>query len=304
MLEKVDTTLSLTEKEYWHRIGEAQLRLHILQRQLYQTGKAGCIVMLEGWDAAGKGGAIKRITETLDPRGFEVVAFAAPKGEDKAHHYMWRFWKHVPPKGRMVIFDRSHYGRVLVERVEGFCSEEEWRRSYREINEWEGHLLSSGCLVVKFWLHISQEEQLRRFRSRERDPYRRYKLTEEDWRNRARFKDYEEAVEQMLQRTSTPLAPWSVIEADDKWWARVKIVETIVGRLEEVLGKVEIPGGNGKPGGKKPGGKKKGGKKAGKKAPKPKAAKRKPAAKRPAKRKAAKTTAKRKPAARAKARAR
>jgi polyphosphate kinase 2 (PPK2 family) len=155
----------------------------------------------------------------------------------------------------MVIFDRSHYGRVLVERVEGFCSEEEWRRAYREINEWEGHLLSGGCQVIKFWLHISQEEQLRRFRSRERDPYRQYKLTEEDWRNRARWKEYEEAVEQMLQRTSTPLAPWTVVEADDKSWARVKIVETIVDRLEDVLGKAKVPDVDGKKGKKRKGGK-------------------------------------------------
>ncbi len=243
MLEKIDTTLALTDKEYWRRIGEAQVRLHLLQREMYQSRKCSALVMLEGWDAAGKGGAIKRITETLDPRGFEVVAFAAPRGDEKTHHYLWRFWKQVPPRGRMVVFDRSHYGRVLVERVEGFCSDEEWRRAYREINEWEGHLLSSDCLVMKFWLHISQEEQLRRFRSRERDPYRQYKLTEEDWRNRARWNDYGEAVEQMLQRTSTPLAPWTVVEADDKSWARVKIVETIVARLEDVLGKVKVPGG-------------------------------------------------------------
>ena len=177
MLEKIDTNLALTEKEYWRRIGEEQLRLHLLQRKLFQTREASAVVFMEGWDAAGKGGAIKRVTETLDPRGFEVVAFAAPKGDEKTHHYMWRFWKNVPPLGRMAIFDRTHYGRVMVERCEGYCSEDEWRRAYREINEWEGHLLSSNCLVIKFWLHISQDEQLRRFRSRERDPYRQYKLT-------------------------------------------------------------------------------------------------------------------------------
>jgi len=240
VLEKIDTTLALTEKEYWRRISEEQLRLHTLQRKMFQTHKCAALVMLEGWDAAGKGGAIKRITETLDPRGFEVLAFAAPKGEDKTHHYQWRFWKHVPPHGQMAIFDRTHYGRVLVERLEGFCSEEEWRRAYREINEWEGHLLSSGCLVIKFWLHLSKDEQLRRFKSRERDPYRRYKLTEEDWRNRARWKDYEEAVEQMLQKTSTPLAPWTVVEANDKYWARVKCVKTIADKLEEILGPAEV----------------------------------------------------------------
>jgi polyphosphate kinase 2 (PPK2 family) len=239
MLEKVDLGLALAEKEYWRRIGEEQLRLHMLQRRMFQSGKCAALVMLEGWDAAGKGGAIKRVTETLDPRGYEVVAYAAPHGDEKTHHYLWRFWKNVPPRGRMSIYDRTHYGRVLVERCEGFCSEEEWRRAYREINEWEGHLLSSGCLVMKFWLHLSKEEQLRRFKSRERDPFRQYKLTEEDWRNRARWKDYEEAVEQMLQKTSTPLAPWTVVEANDKYWARVKIVKTIADRLEEILGPAE-----------------------------------------------------------------
>lgn len=274
MLEKSDMNVALTDKEYWRRIGEEQLRLHLLQRKLFQTRKAACVAFMEGWDAAGKGGAIKRVTETLDPRGFEVVAFAAPKGDEKTHHYMWRFWKNVPPLGRLSIFDRTHYGRVLVERVEGFCSEEEWRRAYREINEWEGHLLSSGCIVVKFWLHITQDEQLRRFRSRERDPYRRFKLTEEDWRNRARFKEYEEAVEHMLQRTSTPLAPWTVVEANDKYWARVKIVKTLADRLEEVLGKVDIPK-NGKKGKKKDkkDKKEKEGKKAKKKDGEPKAEK-------------------------------
>lgn len=269
MLETIDTSLRLTEEEYWRQIGHEQLRLHLLQRRLFQTRKAAALVFLEGWDAAGKGGAIKRITETLDPRGYEVVAFAAPKGEEKAHHYMWRFWRNVPPHGRMGIFDRTHYGRVLVERVEGFCSQDEWRRAFREINEWEGHLLGSDCLVIKFWLHISKDEQLNRFKSRERDPYRQYKLTEEDWRNRARWDEYAEAVEQMLQRTSTALAPWTVVEANDKWWARVKIVRTIADRLEAVLGRPEMPaetGGDGGKGGRKSGMKdgKKGGKKDGK----------------------------------------
>ncbi len=250
MLEIFDIGPAPTEKEYWRRIAEEQLRLHTLQRRMFQDRKAGALVMLEGWDAAGKGGAIKRLTETLDPRGFEVVAFAAPRGDEKTHHYMWRFWKSVPPLGRMAIFDRTHYGRVMVERCEGFCSEDEWRRAYREINEWEGHLLGSGCIVVKFWIHLSKDEQLRRFKGRERDPYRRYKLTEEDWRNRARWKEYEEAVEQMLQKTSTPLAPWTVVEGNDKFWARVKIVKTVADRLEEVLGPSE-DGKKGKKKGKK-----------------------------------------------------
>jgi len=255
MLERCDMTLKLTERQYERRMGEEQLRLHLMQRRLFRTRKASCIVFLEGWDAAGKGGAIKRIAASIDPRGYQVVAFAAPHGDEKTHHYLWRFWKHVPARGRMAIFDRSHYGRVLVERVEGFCSQEEWRRAYREINEWEGQLLSSRCAVIKFWLHITPDEQLRRFRSRERDPYRQFKLTEEDWRNRARSKEYTEAVEHMLQKTSTPLAPWTVVEANDKYWARVKIVKTIADRLEEALGNADAPG-EGKKKGKKSKGRK------------------------------------------------
>ena len=261
MLEKIDTSLALTEKEYWRRISEEQLRLHTLQRKMFQTRNCSALVLLEGWDAAGKGGAIKRLTALMDPRGYQVWPISAPRDAEPRHHYQWRFWRHVPPHGRMAIYDRTHYGRVLVERVEGFCSEEEWRRGYREINEWEGHLLSSGCIVIKFWLHLSKDEQLRRFKSRERDPYRRYKLTEEDWRNRARWKDYEEAVEQMLQKTSTPMAPWTVVEANDKYWARVKCVKTIADKLEEILGPAEV--GKAKKDGKDGKGKKKGKKKKG-----------------------------------------
>jgi len=235
MLEKVDVTRALTEKEYWKRIGEEQVRLRSLQQKAYQSGRLGLLSGMEGWDAAGKGGAIKRITEVLDPRGFEVFTFAAPKGDEKTHHYLWRFWKCIPPLGRIAVFDRTHYGRVLVERVEGFCSQEEWKRAFREINEWESQLVHSGCAVVKMWLHISKDEQLRRFKSRERDPFRRYKLTEEDWRNRAKWTPYQEAVDEMLEKTSTTYAPWTVVEANDKWWARVKVVKTIADRLEEGL---------------------------------------------------------------------
>src|SRR5262245_36305893 len=193
------------------------------------------LAVVEGWDAAGKGGASKRVTETLEPRGDTASSFSAPRGEEKTHHYLWRFWRTLPRAGHLGIFDRSYYGRVLVERVEGFCSEEEWRRAYQEINEFEAHQASFGMVIQKFWLHISKEEQLRRFRDRERDPFRSYKLTREDWRNRARWGQYMAAVEEMLARTSTSYAPWTVVEANDKYYARVKVLRTLTEALEKAL---------------------------------------------------------------------
>ncbi len=193
------------------------------------------LCVFEGWDAAGKGGAIKRLTEILDPRGFSVCSFGGPRGEEKTHHYLWRFWQNLPRAGHLTILDRSYYGRVLVERVEGFCNEDEWRRAYREISELESHQCSFGMVICKFWLHISREEQLRRFKSRELDPFRSYKLTEEDWRNRAKWDAYREAVEEMVQRTSTPYAPWTVVEAQDKHYARVKVLRTVADAVENSL---------------------------------------------------------------------
>jgi polyphosphate kinase 2 (PPK2 family) len=193
------------------------------------------LAVFEGWDAAGKGGVIKRITETLEPRGYTVSSFSAPRGEEKSHHYLWRFWRALPRAGHLGIFDRSYYGRVLVERVEGFCSIDEWRRAYREINEFEAQQASFGMIIHKFWLHISREEQLRRFRARENDPFRSYKLTPEDWRNRARWSQYLEAAEEMLARTSTPYAPWTVVEANDKFYARVRVVKTLADAVDKAL---------------------------------------------------------------------
>jgi polyphosphate kinase 2 (PPK2 family) len=216
-------------------VGEQQLRLRRLHFRIYRK-QVPCLAVFEGWDAAGKGGAIKRITETLEPRGYTVSSFAAPRGEEKAHHYQWRFWRALPRTGHLGIWDRSHYGRVLVERVEGFCSEAEWRRAYREINEFEAHQASLGMVIAKFWLHVSKEEQLRRFKARERDPFRSYKLTEEDWRNRARWGEYEAAVEEMLAHTSTRAARWTVVEADDKYWARVKVLRTLADAIQKALG--------------------------------------------------------------------
>ena len=234
MLERVDTNKQLGEKEYRKELGQVQVRLRDLEFEVFRE-QVPVLCMFEGWDAAGKGGAIKRVTENLDPRGFTVSSFAAPQGEQKTHHYQWRFWKALPRTGHIAIFDRSYYGRVLVERVEGFCSEEEWKRAYREINECESQLRSFGMVICKFWLHFTLEEQLRRFKARERDPFRSYKLTEEDWRNRAKWNDYWQAVEEMLERTSTAAAPWTVVEAKDKFYARVKVLKTIVRAIEEEL---------------------------------------------------------------------
>jgi polyphosphate kinase 2 (PPK2 family) len=234
MLESVDLTRRLGEKAYWKKVGEQQIRLRKLHFRMYEE-RVPALALFEGWDAAGKGGAIKRITETLEPRGYTVSSFAAPRGEEKTHHYLWRFWRALPRAGHLGIFDRSYYGRVLVERVEGFCSENEWKRAFREINEFEAQQRSFGMVITKFWLHVSKTEQLRRFKERERDPFRAYKLTEEDWRNRARWDAYQEAIEEMLARTSTADAPWTVVEADDKYHARVKVVSTLADAIEKAV---------------------------------------------------------------------
>ncbi len=234
MLERIDTAKRLHEKEYRKELAVAQVRMRDLEFKVFRR-RLPVLCVFEGWDAAGKGGAIKRVTECLDPRGYQVSSFAAPQGEQKSHHYLWRFWRVLPPAGQLAIFDRSYYGRVLVERVEKFISEVEWKRAYREINEFEAHQRSSGMVICKFWLHITRQEQLRRFKSRECDPFRSYKLTEEDWRNRAKWKDYTAAVEQMLERTSTATAPWTVVEANDKYYARVKVLKTLARTVEDSL---------------------------------------------------------------------
>ena len=234
MLENVDLGKKLSEKQYWKRIARQQVRLRQLQFKLYDK-QVPVLALFEGWDAAGKGGAIKRISETLEPRGYTVSSFSAPRGEEKTHHYLWRFWRVLPRAGHLGIFDRTYYGRVLVERVEGLLSEDEWRRAYREINEFEAHQRSFGMVLVKFWVHISKDEQLRRFKDRERDPFRSYKLTGEDWRNRAKWDAYSEAIEEMLARTSTAHAPWTIVEANDKYHARVKVVKTLADAIEKAL---------------------------------------------------------------------
>lgn len=236
MLETIDLSKQLSRDQYNEELLRYQVMLRQLAYQLYVQQRT-LIIVYEGWDAGGKGGSIKRVLEKLDPRGYQVYAISAPEGEDKHHHYLWRFWRRlVPPEEKQVlIFDRSWYGRVMVERVEGFCTESAWRRAYREINEFERQLADSGMIIVKFWLHISDEEQLERFNSRKENPYKSWKLTDEDWRNRAKTAEYLQAVEDMLRRTSTVTAPWTIVEGNDKLYARVKTLRVLVDILQKEL---------------------------------------------------------------------
>jgi polyphosphate:AMP phosphotransferase len=234
-LDHVDLSLSLTAEEYDGRLKKAQTKLRELEHQIYRR-RVPVIIAYEGWDAAGKGGNIRRLTQNLDPRGYEVVPIAAPNDLEKAHHYLWRFWAQLPKAGHIAIFDRTWYGRVLVERVEGFCTEAQWRRAYREINAMEQQLVHFGTVMLKFWLHIDSDEQLRRFREREEKPHKLWKITDEDWRNRARLDRYHDAVEEMLYRTSTPYAPWTIVESNCKWYARVKVLETVCEAIRQRLG--------------------------------------------------------------------
>ena len=236
MLHTIDLTKSLTKEEYIRDLIRHQLQLRALAYQLY-VQKRPLLIVYEGWDAGGKGGNIKRITEKLDPRGYEVFPIAAPQGEDKTHHYLYRFWRRLKPpdEKQVLIFDRSWYGRVLVERLEGFCTEEQWKRAYREINEFERQLVDFGTILVKFWIQISRDEQLRRFEARQEIPYKAWKLTDEDWRNRGKWDHYEEAINDMLLKTSTLTAPWTIVEGNCKWYARVKALKTLVDVLSREL---------------------------------------------------------------------
>ncbi len=239
ILQRVDLSLKLDEKTYSRSLKRYQARLHLLGYEAYRKERP-IVLLFEGWDAAGKGGAIQRVTEELDPRSYVVHAIAAPIGEDKIHHYLYRFWRRLPSRGQIAIFDRSWYGRVLVERVEGFARMEEWQRAYAEINEFERQLVEFGMIVCKFWVHISPEEQMQRFEERQSVPYKSWKLTDEDWRNREKWPLYEEAANEMLQRTSTPAAPWTIIESEDKRYGRVKVLNTVVQRLEAELGTIKL----------------------------------------------------------------
>jgi len=234
MLETLDLGKSLTKQEYVKDLVRYQVALHALGYQVY-VQKRPVIIVYEGSDAGGKGGNIKRVTEKLDPRGYTVHPIAAPQGEDKTHHYLWRFWRRLPERGQIAIFDRSWYGRVMVERIEGFCTEEEWKRAYREINHFERQLVDFGTILFKFYIHISEEEQLLRFKDREQTAYKAWKLTAEDWRNRAQWSEYVEAVNEMFLRTSTLTAPWTVVEGNCKWHARIKVLKTLVEGLSHEL---------------------------------------------------------------------
>ena len=235
MLETLDLTRTLTREAYVREVTRRQIQLRELGYQVYLQ-KRPVMILFEGWDAAGKGGAIKSITEKLDPRGYVVYPIAAPQGEDKTRHYLYRFWRRLPERGQIAIFDRSWYGRVLVERVEGFAPEDAWKRAYKEINSFERQVRDFGTILAKFWIHISREEQLRRFEERKGIGYKAWKLTDEDWRNRKKWSVYEEAVEEMLVKTSTRSAPWSLVEGNDKYWARTRVLSRMVEILSKELG--------------------------------------------------------------------
>jgi polyphosphate kinase 2 (PPK2 family) len=239
-LSKLDLSRKLSRTEEAERLEAASHRLLALRLRLggltgpQRLGPPVC-VLFEGWDASGKGGAIKRLVAPLDPRHVRVAQFAAPTYDEKRHHFLHRFWPALPGWGGMAVLDRSWYGRVLVERVEGFATKEQWKRAYGEICDMERTLAAEGMVLIKFWLHVSDEEQLRRFEDRARDPLKSWKLTEDDWRNRARRPDYEVAVEEMVERTSTKVAPWHLVPADSKRYARVTVVETVCERIEAAL---------------------------------------------------------------------
>ena len=234
VLSSLDMSLNLKKSDYKKQLKECQARLNKLHRKALKN-KISTILLFEGADAAGKGGAIRRITAALDARHYQVIPIAAPTDEERAHHYLWRFWRHLSRAGRINIFDRSWYGRVLVERVEGFATEDEWRRAFAEINEFEEQLTDHGILLMKYWVHITKDEQLERFKAREATPHKRWKLTEEDWRNREKWDDYNWAVNDIVERTSTHSAPWVLVEGNDKRFARIKVIRSFCDRLEAMI---------------------------------------------------------------------
>ena len=233
-LDQVDLSPKVSEDDYDAALKKEKKRLAKLHSRLYRE-KVPVVIGFEGWDAAGKGGAIRRLSWALDPRGFDVVPIAAPTKDELDRHYLWRFWRQLPKDGHIVLFDRTWYGRVMVERLEGFTPEARWSMAYDEINEFERSLTRWGAVVLKFWLHIDPDEQLRRFHDRENTPEKRYKITDEDWRNREKWPAYETAVDEMLQKTSTEYAPWVVVEGNDKKYARLKVLRTVRKALEARL---------------------------------------------------------------------
>lgn len=231
--KKVDLSLTLDKKDYKKRLKLLQSEISNLQKIAYRKGIPSILVM-EGWDAAGKGGAIRRLTQALDARQYEVIPIAAPTKEEHAHHYLWRFWNKIPSAGRIAIFDRSWYGRVLVERIEGFATKQEWQRAYQEINQFEQQLVDSGAILCKFWVHISSEEQLRRFNDRKEIPHKSWKLNDEDWRNRDKWNEYLDAAEDMFELSGKPVA-WNIVSGNQKYYARISILETFAKKLRQRL---------------------------------------------------------------------
>ena len=234
VLRALDLSRTVEKKDYEEELLTLQGRLNLLTRHR-NFKKHSVVLVFEGVDAAGKGGGIRRITQALDARSYHIQPVAAPTEEERAQPYLWRFWRHLPRRGKVMIFDRSWYGRVLVERVEGFCAEADWQRAYSEINDFEDQIMRSQSLLLKFWLSISQEEQLRRFQERQVTPFKRFKITDEDWRNREKWPQYERAICDMIDRTSTEIAPWTLVESEDKRYGRLKILRTLVQRLEDEL---------------------------------------------------------------------
>ena len=231
---KADLSLSYTREEYKEKLDKLQKKMDKLHGELYRR-RIPVVLGFEGWDAGGKGGAIKRLTAKMDARGYVVNPTASPNDIEKAHHYLWRFWRAMPKDGHVAIFDRTWYGRVMVERIEGFCTTEEWKRAYKEINDMEKDLYNAGAIVIKFWMHIDKDEQERRFKERQENPEKQWKITDEDWRNREKWDQYEDAVNEMLMRTSTDYAPWVVVEGNSKYYARVKVLQTVVDAIEKRL---------------------------------------------------------------------
>ncbi len=233
-LSEVDLSPRLEEAEYRRELDELQERLARLHNTVYRK-RIPVIVCFEGWDAAGKGGSIRRLAYPLDPRGFETWPISSPEPHELARHYLWRFWTRLPRSGHVAIFDRTWYGRVMVERIEGFCSRADWQRAYNEINEFEADLYDWGAVILKFWLHIDPETQLQRFTERQNTPEKQWKITDEDWRNREKWPLYEEAVNDMLEKTSTEFAPWHVVESDDKLYARIKVMRIVADAMEKAV---------------------------------------------------------------------
>jgi polyphosphate:AMP phosphotransferase len=234
ILQALDLGKSLNKSSFRKQKETLQARLNVLHEEAVRTNLS-FILVFEGPDAAGKSGAIRQVTEALDARSYKVYPFSAPTDEENAHHYLWRFWRCIPRRGRMTIFDRSWYGRVLVERIEGFAKDIEWRRSYAEINNFEEQLVEHGIVLLKFWIHIDEDEQLARFKAREKTPHKRWKLTDEDWRNRDKWVEYETAAHRMIQATSKRLAPWILVEGNDKPYARIKVLNSICDALEKAI---------------------------------------------------------------------